>query len=499
MDEKTALAKNLTLILCLALTLGILAVYGQVRDHEFITYDDHEYVVENPHVRYGLSWDGIPWAFASVHASNWHPLTWLSHMLDCELYGLNPSGHHWNNLLLHLVNSMLLFLLLRRLTGAVWRSYLVAALFALHPLHVESVAWVAERKDLLAGFFWILSLWAYAGYAERGGRLGYALGLLLFLAGLLAKPMLVTLPFVFLLLDFWPLGRHYHEKGILLEKVPFFFLSLASSVVTFLVQERWGSVSVQISLSERIANAVLSYALYLVKMALPYPLSFFYPHPLDSIAAFQILGVLLPLAGITYLAFRFSSKIPYLTLGWLWYLGTLVPVIGLVQVGSHAMADRYTYIPLVGPFIVLSWGTADLMRKWIFLKGPMRLLWACWVAILMILSGYQVGTWKDSATLYTHSIRVTHGNPVAHMNLGNVFARQGRLDEAEWHIREALKMKPDYAAAHNNLANVLVRRGRIKEGILHYQEALRIQPDFPQARLNLDLALGKPPQPGKGD
>jgi protein O-mannosyl-transferase len=499
MDEKIALKRHLILILCLGLTLATLAVFWQVRDHEFITYDDYEYVLENPHVRYGLSRDGILWAFTSVHASNWHPLTWLSHMLDCELYGLNPSGHHLNNFLFHVANTLLLFLLLRRVSGAVWRSFLVAALFALHPLHVESVAWVAERKDVLSGFFWILSLWAYAYYAERGGGPRYALCLLLFLVGLLAKPMLVTLPFVFLLLDFWPLGRLHHGKKIILEKVPFFLLSLASSVMTYLVQERWGSVSVQIPLPVRAENAVFSYAHYLVKMVFPYPLSFFYPHPMDSLSAYQVAGALLLLACITYLTFRFSSKIPYLTLGWLWYLGTLVPVIGLVQVGSHAMADRYTYIPLIGPFIALSWGTAHLMRKWTRLKGPLTLFWMCGVAALMILSHSQAGTWKDSITLYTHAIRVTAGNGVAHMNLGNVFARQGRLDEAEWHIREALKVRPEDAAAHNNLANVLVRRGRVEEGIRHYREALRIRPDFTQARINLDLTLGKKPRTGRMD
>jgi protein O-mannosyl-transferase len=493
MDEKSDMKRHRILILCLVLTLGTLAVYWQVKDHEFITYDDYEYVVQNPHVRTGLSREGVIWAFTSVHASNWHPLTWLSHMLDCELYGLNPSGHHLNNLLFHVANCLLLFLLLRRMTGAVWRSFLVASLFALHPLHVESVAWIAERKDVLSTLFWMASLWTYVLYVEHGGRLRYALCLFLFLLGLLAKPMVVTLPLVFLLLDFWPLARFHDRKRILLEKVPFFLLSMAFSVITYLVQERWGSVSVQISLPLRMANAVHSCALYLVKMVFSYPLSFFYPHPLDSLSPFQVSGALLLLGCITYTALRFSSKIPYLTAGWLWYLVTLVPVIGLVQVGSQAMADRYTYIPLIGPFIVLAWGTAHLTRKWTRLKGPMTLLWTCGVAILMILSCSQVKTWKDSATLYAHSIQVTARNPVAHMNLGNVFAGQGRLEEAEWHIREALKEKPDYAAAHNNLANVLVKLGKAEEGIRHYREALRIQPDFSQARINLDLALRKTP------
>lgn len=497
MDERASLKRHLTLVLGLVLTLAVLVVYGQVRDHAFITYDDYEYVVENPHVRYGLNREGILWAFTSVHASNWHPLTWLSHMLDCELYGLNPSGHHLNNVLFHIANTLFLFLLLRRMTGALWRGFLAAALFALHPLHVESVAWVAERKDVLSTLFCMAALWAYAFYVERGGGLRYALCFLLFLFGLLAKPMLVTLPFVFLLLDFWPLSRLELGKKIVLEKVPFFLLSLAFSATTYLVQNRWGSVMAQVPLSVRVENAIFSYAHYLVKMVIPYPLSFFYPHPLDSLSAFQVAGALLLVGCISCMAFRFSSKIPYLTVGWLWYLGTLAPVIGIVQVGSHAMADRYTYIPLIGPFIVLSWGTAHLMRKWGRLKGFLTLFWVCGVAALMILSHAQVGTWKDSITLYTHAIRVTAGNPVAHMNLGNVFARQGRLEQAEFHIGEALRMKPDYAAAHHNLANVLLRRGRVEEGIHHYREALRIQPNFPQARIGLDKALGKAQLPGK--
>jgi tetratricopeptide (TPR) repeat protein len=281
------------------------------------------------------------------------------------------------------------------------------------------------------------------------------------------------------------------------EKIPFFLLSLASSAITYRVQEGWGSVSAQIPLPLRSANALFSYAHYLVKMIIPYPLSFFYPHPMDTLTPFQVWGAALLLLCITYPALRFFARIPYLSVGWLWYLGTLVPVIGLVQAGSQAMADRYTYIPLIGVFIVLSWGTGHLVRKWPRTRVPVILFWACGGAVLMILSHAQVGTWKDSAALYSHSIRVTPGNPVAYMNLGNVFAREGRLDEAESHIREALKMKPDYAAAHNNLASVLGRKGRMEEAIRHYQEALRIQPDFAQARINLDRALHQAARPGK--
>lgn len=485
--------KHSTLILCLALTAATLAVFGQVRDHDFITYDDCEYVVQNPHVRPGLTLDGLAWALTSTRASNWHPLSWLSHMTDCDLYGLNPSGHHLNSLLFHAANTLLLLLLLKRMTGALWRSFLVAALFALHPLHVESVAWVAERKDVLSALFWMLTLLAYAGYSKRPGIRRYLLALAFFGLGLMAKPMLVTLPFVMLLLDYWPLRRLKWERAptglLLMEKIPFFLLSAATSVVTFMVQQKWGAVVQEIPLGIRFANALCSYGVYLAKVFWPISLAFHYPHPLGSIPAWQVAGSGVFLVCMTYLSFRFSSRLPYLTVGWLWYLGTLIPVIGIIQVGSHAMADRYTYIPLIGPFIALSWGTADITSRWPRVKGPSVALWICLLVSFGIGSWVQAETWKDSMTLYRHAIRVTAGNLTAHQNLGNVLAREGRLNEAAEHIREVLRLRPGHAPAHNNLANVLVKQGRIDEGIAHYREALRIRPDFPEARFNLELAM----------
>jgi tetratricopeptide (TPR) repeat protein len=489
MPERSTLLRHGILILCLLLALATLAVYWQVQEHEFVTYDDLEYVVENPHVRHGLSRQGIRWAFTAVHASNWHPLTWLSHMVDCQLYGLNPSGHHFNSLLLHTANTLLLFLLMRNMTGTVWRSFFVAFLFALHPLHVESVAWVAERKDVLSGLFWMLTLWGYADYVRRGRWPRYTLCLLLFLMGLLCKPMLVTLPFVLLLLDFWPLMRRRPGIWLVAEKIPFFLLSFASAVVTYRVQEAGGALKTQIPLALRAENALTAYAGYLAKAMIPYPLSFFYPHPMNSLSPFHVWGAAMLLLCVTWAAWRYSTKIPYLGVGWLWYLGTLVPVIGLVQAGAQAMADRYTYIPLIGVFMVLSWGTAHLISIGPRLKRPLILLWGCWLPALMILSWHQIGKWKDSITLYTHGIRVNEANYVAQLNLGNALARQSRLEEAVFHYREALRLNPSDSRAHNNLANVLRMQGRGREAILHYREALRIRPDFPEARYNLELTI----------
>jgi len=496
--KETKSQKNMVVALCLLLVAANLAVFAPVKDHDFITYDDYEYIVENPHVRTGLSRHNVRWALTSLYAGNWHPLTWISHMLDCHLYGLNPGGHHWNSLVLHAGNTLLLFLLLRKATGALWRSLLVAALFALHPLHVESVVWASERKDVLSTFFFLASLLAYTSYAGRPGPSRYMLTLALFALGLTAKPMLVTLPFLLLLLDYWPLQRFVpgrpgdtNSRGLiclLLEKTPFFLLSAASSVVTLAAQTGWGAVMDDIPLSQRLTNALYAYGVYLQKTFWPHPLAFYYPHPLGSIPLPWIAGLLLLLVLLTVLSLRLSSRLPYFTVGWLWYLGTLVPVIGLIQVGAHSMANRYTYIPLVGIFLILSWGTAQIASLGSRLKSLTVFFWMCAIPCLIIVTESEVRRWKDSVTLYEHALRVTERNLVAHNNLGNVLARQGKLEEAEHHLREALKLNPQYALAHNNLANVLVKRGKILEGIRHYEEALHWRPDFPQARHNLERA-----------
>jgi tetratricopeptide (TPR) repeat protein len=500
-----------------------LAVYWQVQGHAFVTFDDYQYVVENPHVRHGLTLQGIVWAFTSGYASNWHPLTWLSHMLDCTLYGLNPKGHHFNNLLLHLTNTLLLFWVLRRMTTALWRSAFVAALFALHPLHVESVAWVAERKDLLSTLFWMMTMGAYALYVERPGLGRYLFTLHLFALGLLAKPMLVTFPFVLLLLDYWPLGRRHQSPFLLMrEKLPFFALTMISSVITFCVQKSWGAVIVSIPLKDRIANALVAYVTYIGKMIWPANLACFYPHPLDTLPLWQVGGSLLLLAGISIFAIRARQRRPYLPVGWFWYLGTLVPVIGLVQVGAQAMADRYTYVPLIGLFLVIAWTVADISSKWLSFKRPLHALATIGLCSLAGLSLLQVRHWKDSITLFQHNIRVTTNNHLAHFHLGRNLEHHGDLREALVHFHEALRLRPDFSLghyavgntlsklgevnaaidhlsraleldpdltrAHNNLGCLLIRQGNIKAAAHHFTEALRIDPGDRKARRNLDIA-----------
>jgi len=486
--------RHSVLILGLFLTWATFGIYIQVMNHEFVTYDDYEYVVQNPDVRSGITAKNVLRAFTLVHASNWHPLTWLSHMMDSELFGMNPSGHHMSSLILHIACVLLLFLFLLRTSKALWRSLLVAALFALHPLHVESVAWVSERKDVLSAVLWMLTLLAYRKYAMNPCLQTYVLTLVLFSLGLMAKPMLVTLPFVLLLLDYWPLGRleSKHPRAFLvLEKIPFFLLSAVCSVLTFMVQQRWGAIIEHIPMKWRLVNAFHSYTMYLLKVFWPHPLAFHYPHPLDSIPLSLTFGSLLLIGSITYLAVRFHRRLPYLTVGWLWYIGTLVPVIGLVQVGSHGMADRYTYIPMIGPFIILSWGAAHVAMRWSRFQRPVIAFFACATVALSVCSRQQAGTWKDSVSLYEHAIRVTEGNILAHNNLGNALAKQGRLVEAEQQLREAIRLRSDYAPAHNNLGNILARHGRIEESISHYEEALRLDPSFSHARYNLDLAIQK--------
>ena len=486
--------KHLTLLLALILAWGTLALYWQVKEHEFITYDDYEYIVQNPLVVSGIKLSNLGHAFTTAHASNCHPLTWISHMLDAELFGMNPAGHHLSNLALHIAATLLLFLFLRQTTGAIWRSFLVAALFAVHPLHVESVAWTAERKDVLSALFWMLTLLAYRRYAANPRVTAYLLTLVLFVMGLLSKPMVVTLPFVLLLLDFWPLGRLNPMKlkaRLLLEKVPFLLLSLASSLLTFFVQRQWGAVMEQIPLSDRITNAMTSYMAYLLKTFWPHDLAFYYPHPLDSTPLWKITGAVAAIGMITWISVRTYRTLPFLAVGWFWYLGTMIPVIGIVQVGGHGMADRYTYLPLIGIFIALSWSAAHLAERWRVLRRALPAFFLCSLLALSIHTWHYVGTWKDSITVYSHAIRATSGNFLAHNNLGNVLARQGKLLEAEHHLREALRLNPANALAQNNLGMVLVLQGRAEEGVVHFRQALRIHPGMAEARFNLESALRK--------
>jgi len=534
---------TLTLILSLVLVAVTLVVFWQVRNHEFISFDDNEYVTQNLRVRSGLTLSGTMWAFVAMHSNNWHPLTWLSHMLDCELFGLNAAGHHLTSLLFHIANTLLLFLVFKRMTEAPWKSSFVAALFALHPLHVESVVWVAERKDVLSTFFWMLTMWSYVRYA-KGPRIDKYLWCLLFFAlGLASKPMVVTLPFVLLLLDYWPLGRSRfgketdHRIGsmnsgnlkpsvffLILEKLPFFLLASAAAALTVLAQQRGGTVKTLefFPLETRIANALISYVSYIGKTIWPPPMAILYPYP-DHISIWAVGGASLFLACVTFFIIRAVRGYPYLTVGWLWYLGTLVPVIGLVQVGMQAMADRYTYVPLIGLFIMVAWGVPDILAGWRYRKVVFALGSGLSLFILAILSWTQVQWWQNSLTLFEHTLRVTSENFLIHNKLGNVLFQKGDMKKAVAHYQEALRINPhfveasnnignalvhdgdisqaidyyrkallqapDYADAHNNLGFALARQGRIEEAIAHYREALRIKPDFAQAQYNLGMAL----------
>lgn len=464
-------------------------MYARVWQHGFVNLDDAQYVSDNPAVSGGLSARGLSWAFTTPHAGNWHPLTWLSHMLDVELYGMNAGPHHLTSLLLHVASALLLFGLLHRMTGALFRSAFVAALFALHPLHVESVAWVAERKDVLSTLFFLLTIRAYLAYVRRPRPSRYALVLVLFALGLMAKPMLVTLPFVLLLLDYWPLGRA-PSRRLVVEKLPLLALALASSVVTFLVQQQAGAVKGLDALpfDHRLANAVMAYAAYIGKMLWPVQLAAIYPYP-ASRSAWLVAAAAAGLIAVTVLTLRAARRHPYLPVGWLWYLGTLMPVIGLVQVGSQPMADRYTYVPLIGLFLIVAWGMPDLLARW-----PHRDL-ALGVAAGSVILGCalaaraQVRHWRNSVALWQHALEVTTENPRAHNNLGHALAREGRGREAIGYYTEAVRIKPDYAEAHNNIGYALADQGRVREAIAHYSEALRVLPDYAEAHNNLGVAL----------
>jgi tetratricopeptide (TPR) repeat protein len=512
------------LVACLLLTLLTLAVFWQLGDHAFLTYDDDGYVTNNAMVRAGLTRQGIGWAFTAFHEANWHPLTWLSHMADSQLFGLAPRGHHLTNLALHLANCLLLFTLLARMTGRDWQSAAVAALFAVHPLHVESVAWVAERKDLLAALFWLLTLSSYHLYTVRPGAGRYLASLLLYGCGLLSKPMVVTLPFVLLLIDWWPLARWPDRtcRQLVMEKIPFFLLAAGSCAITVLAQARGLALMSldSIPLAQRLANLPVAYLRYLAHLFWPARLAVFYPFV--ERPWWQTAGALLLLIGISAAVLVSARRRPYLATGWLWFLGTLVPVIGLVQVGEQALADRYTYLPLIGPFIMLAWGIPDLLTGRRRARPLIAGAAAAAIGILALVSRHQVATWRDTVTLFSHAVRVTERNYFAHGNLGVALAARGedaagdrhfrtalsynpryaqawynlgvsleaagRSDEAERHFAEAARLKPTLAEAHYNLGVLLARRQAYDEAAARFAEALRLRPDYQEARHNLAIA-----------
>src|SRR5258706_9889501 len=476
----------------LFLVLAIAAVYSQVSDHEFINYDDPAYVTGNPHVRNGLTRDGLIWAFTSGEASNWFPLTRLFHMLDCQFFGLRSGAHHVTNVVLHACNTLLLFELLKRITGAPSRSGFVAFVFALHPLHVESVAWVAERKDVLSALFWFLTLWTYVNYVERPSAGHYLLVVLLFCCGLMSKPMVVTLPFVMLLLDAWPLRRvpKAPVSRLVIEKAPLFALSIISSIVTYVVQQRGGSVSSLdlVAIPTRIQNALVTYVVYLGQFFWPAKLAVVYPYVTDR-PAWQWIAAGLVLAGFTTLVLR--ARRPYLAVGWFWYVGSLVPVIGLVQVGVQSRADRYTYLPMIGISIMLAWGVTELFEQRRWPRMALASLSAAVCAVWLVMTWINLGYWQNSITLFEHAIVTTDENYVAHNNLGAALRSAGRITEAIPHFETALSLRPADAQIQENLGEALMASGRIDDAIPHLASAVRLQPDLSKAHVGLGSALVK--------
>jgi protein O-mannosyl-transferase len=522
----------------------VLGTFLPALSNGFVGFDDPDYVTENSHVQAGLTWESVQWAFRSAEAANWHPVTRLSHILDCELFGLAPWGHHLTSLLLHAVNATLLFAVLRFMTGATWRSFAVALLFGVHPLRVESVAWIAERKDVLSTTFWMLTLWAYSRYGivqspmsnvqcpPTASRIThhvsryYLLSLVFFTLGLMSKPMLVTLPCVLLLLDYWPLGRLRLEtaRGLVVEKLPFFLAAAAVSGVTFLVQKQGGAVAGGLAFTDRVANAVVSYGRYLGKLFWPADMAAFYPR-VDHwpIAVVVAAGLLLLVISVTAIVLRRGH--PYALTGWLWFLGTLVPVIGLIQVGGQSMADRYSYVPSIGVFLVLVWGAHKLTCGWRYQGVGAAVITGAAALLCAGLTWQQISYWKDTERLFRHAILVTKDNYNAHHALGMALDRQGRVDEAINEYREALREKSDYAEAynnlgvdlakqghsdeamnqflaalkitpgyadpHNNIGSTLEKQGRFDEAMEQFREALRRKPDFADAHYNLGIALGR--------
>jgi len=496
------------ILVMICLTVLLLMVYWDLQDHDFINYDDPTYVTENYYVKAGLSREGISWAWRDTHTGYWHPLTWLSHMADFQLFGMRSGGHHWSSLLLHIANTLILFHIFRLMTGEPWKSAAVAGMFALHPLNVESVAWVAERKNVLSAFFWMTTLWAYIRYDRHPSLFRYSLVAVLFAAGLLSKPMVVTLPFVLLLMDFWPLQRigvvageagqpsrrplrfTMGRRGLVMEKVPLLLLSFAVSGGTiWAVNREEGLASLDvISLGTRLAHALVSYVVYLGKLLWPVKLAVFYPHPMQvplwqGLAAAVFLGVL------TCACLAQLRRKPYLIVGWLWYLGVLFPVIGILQAGHQAMADRYAYLPFIGVFIMIVWGGAAFLNQ--FPWGKMCPGAAALVLIVFfaLCTRYQLSYWDNSIRLFSRALAVTERNWVAHNNLGAALLKEGKIQAAIQHFEAVLRIKPDYTYAHNNMGLALTSQGSTAEAQSFYLEALRYRPNFVEAYNNIGVAL----------
>src|SRR6266536_2519454 len=473
---------------CICVAVLTWVVFGQTLRHDFINYDDPRYVYENTEITSGLSIGSIAWAFSHIHSMNWHPLTTISHMFDCQLHGLKAGWHHFTNVLLHSVAAILLFFALRQMTGALWRSAFVAAVFAIHPLRVESVAWIAERKDVLSGVFFMLTLGAYVRYVREPSSIRYLIVAVLFGLGLMTKPMLVTLPFVLLVLDYWPLGRFAHvcpaepnpKNGfarwcshrsiptrLILEKIPLIALSVASSIITLFAQKHAVSSIESLPLLWRMNNAFVSYVAYMWQMVCPTRLALVYPHPEYRLSLWEVAFAIAFLSGATAVVVAFRRKHPYLITGWLWYVGMLVPVIGIMQVGLQARADRYTYLPQIGLYLIATWTIADLSVAWHYRRQILAVAATIVIAALAWLAWIQNTYWRDSEALWTRTLAVTSHNDVAHASLADLLLRRDRIDEAISHSEEALRIHSRNGNAHNTLAFGLFRTGRVDEAVAH--------------------------------
>ena len=541
------LTKKQTPLIYLLLAAAAILAFWQLSHCDFISYDDPAYVTENMHIRHGITMETIRWAFTTDYESNWHPLTWMSHVVDVQLFGLNPRWHHLINLFFHITNTLLLFFVFHQMTKAPWKSAFVAALFALHPLHVESVAWVAERKDVLSTFFWMLTMVAYIHYVEHPRLKNYLAVLIFFVLGLMAKPMLVTLPFVLLLLDYWPLGRlqgagsgergagseientrwvaeplfankrkgkssrkhsvqaivedakradRKHQwtlvRPLLIEKVPFFALAALSCIVTYAAQKNGGSV-VSLEAIEpvvRISNALVSYIIYIGKTVWPNNLAVYYPYP-GSWPFWQVFGAALLLIAVTFVAIWQAERLPYLAFGWLWFTGTLVPVIGIVQVGAQAMADRYTYIPLIGLFIIAAWGIPELLQKWRYRTEALFALSVLTLPCLFLVTWRQVGYWNNSIALYDHALSVTRPNDAVLNNRGVAYSQLGNLRQAISDYDRAIALNPGNVEIYNNRGIAYGKLGNHRQAIEDFDRAIELNPGHAEAYFNRGVAYDK--------
>jgi len=516
-EETDGANKTLKVAICIFLMVATFCIYSQIQDHEFINYDDNILVTKSSLVQAGLTNENIIRVFTTTHFGGWTPITSISYMLDYQLYGLNPKGYLLTNLFFHIANSLLLFLVLFRMTGKLWQSAFVAAMFAFHPLNVESVAWVSERKNVLSNLFWLLTMWAYIHYSEKPNIKRYGLVFLLFTLGLMSKPMLVTLPFALLLLDYWPLerfklGRREREfkiaqkdkyfngekniSKLVLEKFPLLILSALCSIMTLILFEKDGEPVAQdpVSILTILTNTMISYFEYLWKMLWPKGLAILYAHPGNTLAVWK--GVLcgIALLVITTISIKLIRKAPYFVVGWFWYLGTLIPVIGFIPLrGWHLIADRYAYLPLIGIFVIIAWGVPELLKEWHYRKNVLKASAGVLILTLMPITWIQVSHWKSSITVFKHAIKVTDKKypsfAAVPNNLGIALVAEGKNEEAISHYKMAIGINPDYARAYNNIGIALVAEGKIEEGISHYKMAIKIKPDFALPHNNLGNAL----------